>query len=55
MPDETYKTLEIGPMTTGKESLEAAVSKFNKPNEEPLVPDNFEFCELKSDGGSIYA
>ena len=55
MTDETHKTLEIGPMHTGKEALEMAVSRFNKPNEEPLVPDHFDLCELKSDGGSICA
>jgi len=52
MVDETYKTIELGPFTTGLEALETALSKFNNPqNEQHFDVATYELCELKSDGG----
>jgi len=50
---DTYKTIEIGPFTPGKEVLETTIGKFTNPaTGTPYEADLHELCELKSDGGT---
>jgi len=50
MSDETYKTIELHPLTSAQQALETSLQKFQNPTEPPLKPEDYDLCEFKSDG-----